>query len=270
MIIPIDDASDPRIAFFVGLKDHQLRMERERSDPALQPLFIAEGDRLIRKALRRGLIPTAILRDTRRRSDVEDEITPDVPVFTVGPDVARSITGMWIHRWPLGAFQRPPSLGLDQVVRPDTRSVLAAENVINPTNLGAMVRSAVGLGVEALVVDESSCDPLYRRSLRVAMGAALDVAWTRVPSLVPTLKELSSRGFHIVALEQSASAADLRLLPSVPRAVLVVGNEGFGISESVLTVADHVASIPMSGGVESLNVTAAAAIACWELNHKLG
>jgi tRNA G18 (ribose-2'-O)-methylase SpoU len=265
--VPIDDPADPRVSVYLELRDHQIRMGRERTDPDLRPLFLAEGERLIGDALDAGLTPVSMLRDPERPTSVEDRLPGDVPVFLAGADVARRLTGMHIHRGALACFVRPPALGLSQVATDRATTLLVTERVTNPTNLGVMTRSAAGLGFDGLIVDAHSCDPLYRRALRVAMGASLHLPWTRVEDLDATLVELKRSGFAIVAMALSDDAVDLESAPLGAKVALVMGNEFAGLSQSTLDHCDVIARIAMTGGVDSLNVAAAAAIACWEVSR---
>lgn len=265
--IAIDDPADPRVAVYVGLTDHQLRIARERREPALRAVFIVEGDRLIANALAHGAELISMLRSPDRPTVIEQDLPDDVPIYTAGPDLAVRLTGMHIHRGTLACFARPRAATLADVTRNAT-TVLMGERVINPTNLGVMTRSAAGIGVDALVVDEESCDPLYRRAHRVAMGASLTMPWARVADLVEAIGSLRSAGFTTVAMALQPRAVPLHLLePPTDRIALVVGNEFMGLSDAVIDACDVVATIPMRGGVDSLNVAAAAAIACWEITR---
>ncbi len=266
-LVSIDDPSDPRVAVYLGLRDHQLRIDRERSSPRLRPLFIAEGERLIGGALAAGLTPVSMLRSAGHPSGIESSLPDAVPVFAVGPKVAVAITGMHIHRGALACFLRPQERAASEVTS-TADTLLVAERVTNPTNLGVMVRSAAGLGIGGLLLDEGSCDPLYRRALRVAMGASLSFPWARVPSVVETIGSLRTMGYTTVAMALAADSVNLADLgDSTGRTALLVGNEFHGLSEDVLDAVDIVATIPMTGGVDSLNVAAAAAVACWEITR---
>jgi tRNA G18 (ribose-2'-O)-methylase SpoU len=255
------------VAVYIGLRDHQLRMDRERSDPALRPLFIAEGERLIGEALSAGLEPVSMLRSVDHPTVIETALPDGVPVFGVGPKVAVAITGLHIHRGALACFLRPPERPAAQVVS-GAQTLVVAERVTNPTNLGVMARSAAGLGVGGLLLDQVSCDPLYRRALRVAMGASFTLPWARVDSVPTAIGMLREAGFTTVAMaltSESTYLSDLGGPTLAGRTALVVGNEFHGLSGEVLAAVDIVATIPMTGGVDSLNVAAAAAIACWEI-----
>jgi tRNA G18 (ribose-2'-O)-methylase SpoU len=266
-LVPIEDPADPRVAVYVGLRDHQLRMERERSNPALRPSFIAEGERLIGDALAAGLAPVSMLRSADHPTRVETSLPNGTPVYAVGPKVAVAITGLHIHRGALACFLRPPERTAAQVMS-EAPTLVVAERVTNPTNLGVIARSAAGLGIGGLLLDEVSCDPLYRRALRVAMGASFTLPWARVPSIPAALGPLRAAGFTTIAMaltSESAHLADLGGLALTGRTALVMGNEFHGLSHEVLSSVDIVATIPMTGGVDSLNVAAAAAVACWEI-----
>jgi tRNA G18 (ribose-2'-O)-methylase SpoU len=266
-VIPIDDPADPRVAVYVGLTDHHLRIARERRDPELGAVFIVEGDRLIANAIDHGMELLSILRSPDRPTGIEHGLPEHVPVYTAGPELAVRLTGMHIHRGTLACFARPQEATVQEVIA-DATTVLVGERVINPTNLGVMTRSAAGVGVDALVVDDESCDPLYRRAHRVAMGASLTMPWARVHRVVDAIESLRRAGFTTVAMALAADAVPLHLLrPRSDRIALIVGNEFTGLSEAVIDASDVVATIPMHGGVDSLNVAAAAAIACWEITR---
>jgi tRNA G18 (ribose-2'-O)-methylase SpoU len=263
----VDDPADPRVGVYLALRDHQLRMERERTSPELRPVFIAEGERLIAGALDAGLTPVSMLRSVDHPTRIEAAFPPDVPVYLVARPIAVALTGLHIHRGALACFLRPPGRSLEDVAHTESKLLLVAEHVTNPTNLGVMARSAAGLGFDGLVIDQASCDPLYRRAHRVAMGAALSFPWTRVTDLAETLPTLRSWGFTTVAMALTSGSVDLETLPKFDRVALVVGNEFHGLSDETLASSDVIARIPMTGGVDSLNVAAAAAVACWAITR---
>ena len=266
--IAVDDPADPRVAEFVGLRDQALRGRREADGGDLAGLFIAEGDLVVERAVRSGYRLRALLLDATRTKPLPIEPGDDVPVYAGGPDVIRRITGLAVHRGVMGCFERRRVPDAAAVLA-GARRVVVAENVANPTNLGVIARSAVALGADALLLDPTSCDPLYRRASRVSMGEvyALPYAWIgRLPDGLAPLREL---GFEVVALTPDPAADDIGALSYEPgdRVALVLGAEGPGLSAETLAAADRRVRIPLHGHVDSLNVASAAAIACYVLGR---
>lgn len=258
----IDDPSDPRLADYVSLRDTQLRHSLE----AEHGLFIAEGTKIIERALRAGLQPRSLLLAPRWRAGVEPHLDGlDVEVFVVSEALAEQVTGFHVHRGALGSFRRPAPrpvsdlLGLSRLV--------LVEDVVDHTNLGAIIRCAAGLGWDGVVVSGRAADPLYRRAIKTAMGTVFDLPWARMES-GDDLAQLSAAGFETVALalrEDALTLAEFSGRPRVPKLALMLGTEGQGLSEEWLARADHAVRIPMARGVDSLNVAAAAAIAAHAL-----
>jgi tRNA G18 (ribose-2'-O)-methylase SpoU len=264
----VDDPGDPRVADFIGLRDHELRRRRESAGGDLDGIFVAEGDLVLERALRAGYRPRAVLVDARRSQPLPPALPAGCPVYAAGPEVVHRITGYHLHRGILGTFERRPVPPVADVIA-GRRRVVVGENLVNPTNLGVIARSAVALGWEALVLDRTSCDPLYRRAARVAMGEvyALPHAWA--DDFPAGLSPLVAAGFTLVALTPAVDAPALDELGLGPddRVALVLGSEGPGLRPDTLAAVDVRARIPMAGAVDSLNVGAAAAIACYELTR---
>ena len=266
--VPVDDPADPRIEEFLGLRDHDLRRRRESPGGDLAGVFIAEGDVVVERAVRAGYRLRSVLVDATRRHPLPDAIGPDVPVYAAGPDVVRAITGMGVHRGAMASLDRRPAPPLSEVLAPATR-IVVLENVSNPTNLGVIARSARGLGADALVLDPSCCDPLYRRASRVAMGELFSFPWARTARFPEGLDPLVDAGFNLLALTPDPAAAsidDLRLDPE-EKVALVLGAEGPGLTEETMDRIGRRVRIPLHGDVDSLNVGAAAAIACYVLGR---
>lgn len=266
--IGIDDPDDPRIADFLGLRDHELRRRREGPNGDLAGIFIAEGDLVVERAVRAGYRLRSVLVDATRTLPLPEAIGPEVPVYAAGPEVVLRITGMAMHRGLIAALDRGPDRDLASVLADATRLVVL-ENVNNPTNLGVIARSAMGLGADGLVLDPSCCDPLYRRASRVAMGEVFALPWARTRRLPEGLDPLLDAGFSLLALTPDPAAEsidDVSLAPE-ERVALVLGAEGPGLTEGTMDRIGRRVRIPLHGGVDSLNVGAAAAIACYVLGR---
>jgi len=271
----VTDPGDPRLSDYVGLTDVALRSRQEPE----WGLYLAESDKVIRRALAAGHRPRSLLLAERWLEPlaglVDAVAASGAPVYTGEPAVLESITGFHVHRGAIAAMHRPPLRTVRDVVagtRPagaadDPRPRLAIfEDIVDHTNLGAAFRSCAALGVDAVLVTPRCADPLYRRSVRVSMGAVFQVPWTRLPQWPAELELIHDAGYTTVALGLQDDAIELgeltRLHPG-PLA-LIFGTEGDGLSRHTMAAADVVCRIPMSGGVDSLNVAAAAAVAFWE------
>ncbi|HZI96363.1 MAG TPA: RNA methyltransferase [Actinomycetales bacterium] len=265
-VVDIDDARDPRVHEYTGLTDVALRRRRE---PA-EGLYIAESQEVIRRALAAGHRPRSFLMARRWLDDSADLLAAPAaegaPVYVGTADVLRSITGFHLHRGALASMHRPTLPSLDDVVR-DARRIAVLEDVVDHTNVGAVFRSAAALGVEAVLVTPRCADPLYRRSVRVSMGTVFQVPWTRLDPWPEGLDTLRDSGFTVAALALDDGAVSLDDLAADPpeRLAVLLGTEGDGLSRSAVTGADLAVRIPMAGGVDSLNVAAASAVAFWAL-----
>jgi tRNA G18 (ribose-2'-O)-methylase SpoU len=263
-IIPIQTLDHPGVQVFAHLTEAQLR---NRLDPA-QGLFIAESPKVIHVALDAGYEPMALLCEEKRLSSDAAPLLPrcgDIPVY-VGPrELLASLTGYTLTRGVLCAMRRPQPPVVADICR-DARRVVVIDGVVDTTNIGAIFRSAAALGVDAVLLTHSTCDPLNRRSIRVSMGTVFLVpwAWIDAPS------DLQSLGFKTVAMaltDRSVSLDD-PALNAEPRLALIMGTEGDGLPAATIAAADYTVRIPMAHGVDSLNVAAAAAVACWQLRVK--
>jgi tRNA G18 (ribose-2'-O)-methylase SpoU len=261
--IAVDDPGDPRVAAFVGLRDRELARGVPRGEPGV---FIAEGDIVAERALRAGYRPRAFLVDATRAAGLPPGVPEGVPVYAAAPPILERITGLGVHRGLLGCFERrPPRPAAEVVAR--SRRIVVLERVSNPTNLGVVLRSAAGLGIDAALLDPTCSDPLYRRTSRVAMGESYAYPWAWVPRLPGGLDVVRAEGFRVVALTPEEGAVPIDRLGVGPadRIALLFGAEGPGLSPESLAAADVRAGIPMRGGVDSLNVGVAAGIAFWVL-----
>jgi tRNA G18 (ribose-2'-O)-methylase SpoU len=264
--VPIDDPRDPRIAPFVGLRDRELARRRPSGD---RGVFIAEGDIVAERAIRAGYDLRAVLVDAARTDPLPAGTDARVPVYAAAPAVLQRITGLGVHRGLLACFDRRPPRPAVEVVAA-VRRVVVLERVSNPTNLGVILRSAAGLGMDAVLLDPTCSDPLYRRTSRVAMGEGYGFPWAWIPRLPGGLDVLRALGFGLVALTPADGAVPLGELAfdaADDRVALLFGAEGPGLSPATLAAADVRAGIPMRGGVDSLNVGVAAGIAFWVIGR---
>lgn len=266
MTITITDPSDPRVAPYLSLTEAQLR---SRLDPS-QAMFIAESPKVIRVALNAGYRPVSMLCEERHISgDASDIIArcPDMPVYTADRALLASMTGYTLTRGVLCAMHRPAAPDPQQLLA-NAHRVAVIDSVTDTTNIGAIFRSAAALGIDAVMLTETSCDPLNRRSVRVSMGTVFQVPWTWISHPVESMRQY---GFTTVAMALRHDAISLDRcddLHNESRLAIIVGTEGDGLSSEVIAAADKVVMIPMGNGVDSLNVAAASAVAFWELRRR--
>jgi len=271
-IHPILDPTDERLADYVSLTDVALRSRHEPS----KGLYIAESSTVLRRALGAGHRPRSVLLSPRWLPDLVTMLAslPDdgtsVPVYVAEPDVLAAITGFHVHRGALASMHRPPLESVHDLLSAarggtGARRVAILEDIVDHTNVGAIFRSAAGLGVDAVLVTPRCADPLYRRSVRVSMGTVFQVPWTRLETWPGGLADLRAAGFTVAALALADDAVSLDDLVAAPpeHLALMLGTEGDGLSRGAVEAADVVVRIPMSGGVDSLNVAAASAVAFW-------
>ena len=273
-IIEINDLSDPALDVFARLTQAQLR---SRLEPE-KGVFIAESPKVIARALDAGLLPLSLLMERRKIEGPAQEILArcpaDTPVYTADRDILTALTGYQLTRGVLAAFHRPALPGVEVLCR-DARRVAVLENIVDSTNIGAIFRSAAALHIDAVLVTPSCCDPLCRRAVRVSMGTVFQVPWTQIgaePADWPIagLARLKALGFKTAALaltDRSVSIDDPALMAE-PRLALVLGTEGDGLTADTIAHCDYTARIPMSHGVDSLNVAAASAVAFWQLRAR--
>jgi tRNA G18 (ribose-2'-O)-methylase SpoU len=260
----VDDPADPRVADYVGLTDAARRMRHEPE----AGFFIAEGEKVIARAAAAGYPPRSLLVSPSRLAELRPELRAlDCPVHVASYDVLHAVTGFHVHRGALASFGRLPLRDPADVLR-EAQRVLVMEEVTNHTNLGAVFRSAAALGMDAVLLGPRSCDPLYRRSVRVSMGQVFAVPYAFLPDW-PDLSLVRSAGHRVLALTPAADAVDLRAvgISDDDRVALLLGAEGPGLTEEAMQEADLRVRIPMSRGVDSLNVAAAAAVACWAVGR---
>ena len=266
-VITVTDLDDPALAPFVRLTDVALRRAIE---PATG-LYLAESTKVIVRALEAGHVPRALLVPGRWLPDVAELVAPypDLPVYTGTDDQLERLTGFHLHRGALAAMERPEPAD-PRALLAASRRVVVLEDIVDHTNVGAIFRAAAGIGADAVLVSERCADPLYRRSVRVSMGTVLQVPWTRLPPWREAAPLLHDAGFHIAALALADDAIALDDFAADPpdRVALVLGTEGDGLTRSALAAADSIVTIPMAGGVDSLNVAAASAVALWALRPR--
>jgi len=262
MIINVESLTYPGLEVFGSLTEAQLRNRLEPN----KGLFIAESPKVIRVALDSGYTPTAMLCEGRHiEGDASDIIARchDMTVYTGSRELLASLTGYKLTRGVLCAMRRPAPRPVAEVLA-DARRVAVIDGVVDTTNIGAIFRSAAALGIDAVLLTPTSCDPLNRRAVRVSMGSVFLVPWTWLEG---GYSELHSYGFKTVAmaLRHDSVAIDDPILSTEDRLAIVLGTEGDGLADGAITGADYVVRIPMHNNVDSLNVAAASAIAFWEL-----
>ncbi|MFL6135025.1 MAG: TrmH family RNA methyltransferase [Nocardioidaceae bacterium] len=259
-LVEIDDPGDPRLADYRDLRDVELRKHLE----AEHGLFIAEGEKVVRRAVEADFPARSFLMAPRWLDGLEDVMsTSDAPCFVVSERVAEQVTGFHVHRGALASLHRRPLPTVDDVLA-GARTVVVAEEIVDHTNVGAIFRSAAALGVDAVLLAPRCADPLYRRSIKVAMGAVFTMPYARLDDWYDGLPHLSARGFTTVALTLAHDADDLeKAVSGVDKVALVLGSEGHGLSPRWEHSADRRAVIPMAAGIDSLNVAAATAVACY-------
>jgi len=251
---------------YVGLTDVALR---RRTEPE-RGLYMAESEKVIRRALAAGHRPRSYLMAERWLTDLADLVEgaerDRVPVFVGPDDVMEELTGFHLHRGAVASMHRPELPPLDSVVR-DARRVLVLEDIVDHTNVGAAFRSGAAFGIDAILVTPRCADQFYRRAVRVSMGTVFQVPWTRIQPWPRAVDGLREAGFTVAALALTEDAVTLDELAATPpeRLALVLGTEGDGLRPRTITAADVTVRIPMAGDVDSLNVAAAAAVAMWAL-----
>jgi tRNA G18 (ribose-2'-O)-methylase SpoU len=257
-VVEVDDPADPRVHDYTQLTDVALRTRRE---PA-EGLFIAEGELVIGRALRAGYQPRSVLVSPPRLATVPPGLGDDVPVYLAGRAVMAAVTGFEVHRGALASMRRRPVPGVAAVLA-GARRVAILEDMVNHTNLGAVFRSAAALGVGGVLLSPRCADPLYRRSVRVSMGEVFALPYARLDPWPSSLALVRAAGFTLLALTPGPGARAIDEVRPAPgdRLALLLGTEGPGLSDAALAAADGRVCIPMSRGVDSLNVAAAAAVA---------
>ena len=262
-VIEISDLSDPRLVDYTQSTDVALKKARGTE----HGLYIAESALVLERALRAGHRPRSVLTLANTVDEARALVGDEVPVF-VGPgELLTELTGYVLHRGLIAAMHRP-ALPEPAALLADARRILILENVTDPTNVGAIFRSAGAIGADAILVTPRCSDPFYRRAIRVSMGTVLQVPWTRVGDWASTRRLLGETRFHVAALALTEDAVSLRDFHGEQhdRLALLLGAEGEGLTAEALAAADSVVQIPMKHGIDSLNVAAASAVAMWALS----
>ena len=259
-LIEVSDAADPRLADYRDLRDVELRKHLE----AEHGLFLAEGEKVVRRAVEAGFAARSFLMAPRWLEGLADVLErSDAPCYVVGEDLAEEVTGFHVHRGALASLERSPLPTVAEVLE-GARTVVVLEDVVDHTNVGAIFRSAAALGIDAIVLSPRCADPLYRRSIKVAMGAVFTVPYARMEGWYDGLAELAGSGFTTVALTPAADAVEVEdAVRGLDKVALLMGSEGPGLSRRWMEAADRRAVIPMAAGIDSLNVAAATAVACY-------
>lgn len=264
-IIEIKSLSHPGVEIFSTLTEAQLRNRLEPS----KGIFIAESPKVIHVALDAGYEPLALLCEQKHiKGDAASliERCDDIPVYTGERELLANLTGYTLTRGVLCAMRRPQAPSVDEVCR-EAKRIVVIDGVSDTTNIGAIFRSAAALGIDAVLLTPTSCDPLNRRAVRVSMGSVFLVPWTWLESPINSLKE---QGFKTVAmaLKDDSISIDDPILKEEPKLAIIMGTEGDGLSMGIIEQTDYTVRIPMSHGVDSLNVAAASAVAFWELRKR--
>lgn len=267
-IIGIKDFNAPELDIYARLTENQL-VNRAHPEDAL---FVAESPVVIERALDAGCEPVSFLMETKHVEGKGHELIArcgDIPVYAAPLDVLTSLTGFHLTRGMLCAMRRPKLPTAEELCR-NARRVAVLENVMNPTNIGAIFRSAAALGMDAVLLTVAGSDPLYRRAVRVSMGTVFQIPWTYLDPGRPYTECLRELGFKTAAMalrEDSLSIDDARL-SAVDKLAVVLGTEGDGLAEATIADCDYTVRIPMSHGVDSLNVAAASAVAFYQLGNR--
>ncbi len=265
-IVTLNSLDDPALDVYARLTEAQIR---NRLEPE-KGVFIAESPKVIRLALDAGFEPVSFLMEQKHiEGDAKDLLLrcPDIPVYTGERALLQSLTGYALTRGVLSAMKRK-SLPAPETILSDAKRIAVLEGVVDASNLGAIVRSAAALNVDAVLFSPTCCDPLNRRAVRVSMGTVFQVPWTILPDWPEGgLSLLRAHGFRNAAMalvDDSLSMDDPRL-KDCERLAIVLGTEGDGLSKETIAACDFAVKIPMAHGVDSLNVAAASAVAFWEL-----
>ncbi len=267
-LVVVVDPRDPRLADYVSLRDVQLRrhIETERG------LFLAEGEKVVRRAVAAGYPIRSFMMTRRWLAGLEQELASagDVPCFVVSDEVAEVATGFHVHRGALASLERRALPHVSEILH-GARRIVMLEDIVDHTNVGAVFRSAAALGMDGVILSPRCADPLYRRSVKVSMGAVFSIPWSRVGEWFDAMAEVSAAGFTTVALTPGADSVPLDEYATghdLDKICLVLGSEGPGLSSRWLSTAAVRARIDMARDVDSLNVAAAAAIAFFQIRTR--
>lgn len=264
-IVEVSDAQDPRLRDYVDLRDVHMRklLETERG------IFLAEGEKVVRRAIESGNTPRSFLMSPRwleTLSDVLEET--DAPCFVLSDAAIESLTGFHVHRGALASLDRP-NLPEPATVLAEAHRIVVVEDLMDHTNVGAIFRSVAALGFDAILLSPRCADPLYRRAIKVSMGSVFWLPYARIDDWYGAPDLLRDAGFTTLAMTLSDDSIDLDKIPGDQgKIALIVGSEGHGLSERWTLSADYRVKIPMAPKIDSLNVAASVAVACWELRDR--
>lgn len=261
-LVSVDSTGDARLGDYVSLRDVRLRTSLE-SDHGL---FLAEGEKVVRRAVTAGFRPRSFLMAPRWLDSLSDVLDahPEVPCYVAPEDVIENVTGFHVHRGALASLHRPPLADMGELLT-TARRVIVLEELVDHTNVGAIFRSAAAMNWDTVLLSPRCADPLYRRSVKVSMGAVFSMPYTRVHNWYEAPERLREAGFDVLALTPSDDAVDLDRVSHGDRVALLIGGEGHGLSARWMLDANRRVRIPMADGVDSLNVAAATAVACYAL-----
>ena len=272
-IIEITDFTAPELDVYARLTEAQLL---NREEPA-KGMFIAESPKVIERALDAGCQPVSLLMERKHIDGQAKDVIErcgDIPVYTSDLDILTKLTGFQLTRGVLCAMRRPQLKCVEEVVK-DARRIVILEHVMNPTNVGAIFRSAAALGMDAVLLTPGCSNPLYRRAARVSMGTVFQIPWTFIGSEMadwpgPGMEKLRQLGFKTaaMALRSDSISIDDPVLLAEEKLAIVLGSEGDGLTNDTIADCDYTVLIPMHHGVDSLNVAAASAVAFWQLRNQ--
>lgn len=263
-ILQVADLEDPRLDEYLRLSEAHLRTRTDVENG----LYIAESTKVVQRAINAGHVPRSFLLAEKHLDQLAEEFNrfPDAPIFIGDDRQLQDLVGFHLHRGAMAAMNRPEPLDLDEVLEASSR-IAILEDIADHTNLGAIIRSASGLGVDAVLLTPKCVDPWYRRSARVSMGTVFDLPWVRMQSWPEDLQTLKNHGYEMLAMELTDDAIPLNEveIKAGQKVAMILGNEGRGVTDEALAAVDRTVIIPMHRDVDSLNVGAASAIAFWHL-----
>ena len=272
-IIEITSISAPELDVYARLTESQLR---SKQDPE-KGIFIAEGTKVIGHALDGGCEPISFLVERKHITGKARDIIArcgDIPVYTADSAVLESLTGFALTRGVLCAMRRPRLPSAEEICK-DARRIAVLEGIVDPTNVGAIMRSAAALGIDAILLTPTCCDPLNRRSVRVSMGTVFQIPWARIGENAaqwphPGMEKIKAMGFKTasMALNENAVSIDDPRLMTEEKLAIILGTEGDGLDNATVSASNYTVCIPMYHGVDSLNVAAASAVAFWQLRAR--
>jgi tRNA G18 (ribose-2'-O)-methylase SpoU len=261
MIIPVDTLDDPRIAPYRNVKDRDLAAAGNR--------FLAESEAVVRRLLGSGLAVESVLLAQRRQEEIAPIIPPQVPVYIVSDSLMKQILGFKFHSGVMACGVRPPPLAVAALLERlgAQATLMILPEIANTENLGALMRIAAGFGVDGLILGPRSCDPFYRQSIRVSMGAVFSLRIVQSTDLCDDLLRLRAAGVELIATVLDPSAEPLPAARPPERMALLFGNEAQGLAADVIEQCHRRVTIPMHLGTDSLNVAIAAAVCCYHFSH---